>query len=201
MVQSRWIVDDKIWRKRTPNYPCHESTLPRNAQEQRRWKIIDTLLCRWGYDWKCFSHNNFCLSALPTEQSQKCVKNMNPFMIERGNTLWEDSRVPHSCQAWSRQTCFWIVMILPKIRRTNWKVITTRQIEQILYGFRIPECLWNLTVFHDERCCIILTIHWCSGLSWVHSGKRWRNIWTERLDQREHQNWARIGSYNLLPAR
>ena len=24
---------------------------------------------------------------------------------------------------------------------------------------------------------------------------------SERLDQREHQNWARIGSYNLLPAR
>ena len=33
-------------------------------------------------------------------------------MIERGNLLWEDSRVPHSCQAWSRQTWFWIIMIM-----------------------------------------------------------------------------------------
>ena len=34
------------------------------------------------------------------------------FMIERGNPLWEDGQVPHSCQAWSRHTCLWIVMIL-----------------------------------------------------------------------------------------
>ena len=52
--------------------------------------------------------------------------------------------------------------------------------------------------FHDTRYCRILTIHRCGGLSWVHSAKRRRNIWTERLDQREHQNWARIRSYNLL---
>ena len=38
-----------------------------------------------------------------------------------------------------------------KIRRANWKVITTRQIEQILYGFRISDRCWNRTVFHDER--------------------------------------------------
>ena len=30
------------------------------AQKQRRWKIINTLLCRWGYDWNCSSHNYFC---------------------------------------------------------------------------------------------------------------------------------------------
>ena len=51
-------------------------------------------------------------SSVFTEQSQKCVKNMNPFMIERGNPLWEDNRVPHSCQPWSRQTCLWIMMIM-----------------------------------------------------------------------------------------
>ena len=32
----------------------------------------------------------------------------------------------------------------------NWKVITTRQIEQILYGCRIPDYCWSRTVFHDE---------------------------------------------------
>ena len=50
----------------------------------------------------------------------------------------------------------WIVMTvltrssIAKIRRTNWKVVTTRQVDQILYGCRIPECCWNRTVFHDE---------------------------------------------------
>ena len=35
----------KIRRKRTPSFPNHESSVPRNAQKHRRWKIIDTLLC------------------------------------------------------------------------------------------------------------------------------------------------------------
>ena len=33
---------------------------PRNAQQQRRCKIINTLLRWWWYDWNCFSHNYFC---------------------------------------------------------------------------------------------------------------------------------------------
>ena len=56
------------------------------------------------------------ISSVYTEQSQKCVKNMKPFKIERGNPLWEGSRVPHSCQARLRQTCLWKVMtVLTKI--------------------------------------------------------------------------------------
>ena len=30
--------------------PCHESIVQRPAQKQRRWKIVDTLLCRFGND-------------------------------------------------------------------------------------------------------------------------------------------------------
>ena len=33
-----------------------------------------------------------------SEQSQKCVNNMNLFMIERGNPLWEDNLIHYSCQ-------------------------------------------------------------------------------------------------------
>ena len=66
---------------------------------------------------------------------------------------------------------------------------------------RIPDNGWCRTVLHDKRHWIILTIHRFSGLSWVHFAKRWRNIRTKRLDQRQHQNWARIGNYNLLLAR
>ena len=49
MGLSRWID-----RMRTPSFPSHESVVPRNAQKQWRWKIIDTLLRRWGYDWNYF---------------------------------------------------------------------------------------------------------------------------------------------------
>ena len=59
MGQSRWIDDDQIQRKRTPSFPSHESVVSRNTQKQRRWKIIYTLLCRWWYDWICFSHKHF----------------------------------------------------------------------------------------------------------------------------------------------
>ena len=38
------------------------------------------------------------------------------FHDRTGKPLWEDNRVPHSCQAWSRQTCLWIMMsMLTKI--------------------------------------------------------------------------------------
>ena len=34
----------------TPSFPSHESIVSRKGQKQRRWKIINTLLCRWAYD-------------------------------------------------------------------------------------------------------------------------------------------------------
>ena len=57
MGQSRWIDDDIICRKLTPSFPCHKSIIQRNAQEQRWWKIVSTLLRWWGNDWNCFSQN------------------------------------------------------------------------------------------------------------------------------------------------
>ena len=37
-------------RKRTSNFPCYKSIVQRSAQKQRPWKIVDTLLCRFGND-------------------------------------------------------------------------------------------------------------------------------------------------------
>ena len=186
---TKWQRNDgDTRRKRTPSLSSHESIVQRSAQEQSPWKIIDTLLCRPGTI-ETFFFAHFL---------QKCVKNMNLFMIERRNPLWEDSRVLHSCQAWSRQTRIWLWRSwsqrssVAKIRRTNWKVFTTRQIVQILYGCRIPECCWNWTVFHDERHCGILTIHRCSGLSWVHLAKRWRFIWTKKVGS---EGTPKLGPY------
>ena len=50
-----------------------ESIVSRNAQKQRRWKIIFSLLCRWRYDWNCFSHNSFCQPSQYLRSSLRCV--------------------------------------------------------------------------------------------------------------------------------
>ena len=117
--RTRWmgknVRDDDvdIGRKRTPSFPTHESIVQRSAQKQRRWKIVDTLLCRPGHDYNCFSHNYFCQSAQSLRSSRRNVWRIwNLSMKERGHPLWEGSRVPHSYQAWSRQTCLWIMMIM-----------------------------------------------------------------------------------------
>ena len=49
--QGEWdkMADDVgIRRKQTSSLPCYESIVQRNAQKQRRWKIVDTLLCQKG---------------------------------------------------------------------------------------------------------------------------------------------------------
>ena len=65
----------KNQRKRTPSFPSHESIVPRNAQKQRRWKIINTsALMRERL--KLFLAQLFLsISSVSTEQSQMCVRN------------------------------------------------------------------------------------------------------------------------------
>ena len=56
--QSKWCWHSQ--KANTPSIPIHKSIIQRSAQEQRWWKIVNTLL-RWpGNDWNCFSHNYFC---------------------------------------------------------------------------------------------------------------------------------------------
>ena len=80
-----------------------------------------------------------------------------------------------------------------KVQRTIGKALTTRSSDQDLYWCRNPDNGWSRTVLHDKRHWRVLTIHRTSDMSWVHFAKRWRNIWPEKLDSREHQNWARVG--------
>ena len=86
MGQSRWIDDDQIQRKRTPSFPSHESIVSRNAQKQRKWKIISTLLFRWWYDWNCFSHNYFCQSDQYLQSSLRCVWRVQYLSNKNGDT-------------------------------------------------------------------------------------------------------------------
>ena len=39
-----------IRRKRTSYFPCHDSIVQGSTQEQRTWKIVDTLRCRCGHN-------------------------------------------------------------------------------------------------------------------------------------------------------
>ena len=84
--------------------------------------------------------------------AEKCAKSTKPFTTDRGRPVvrW-GNQVPHSCWAWSRQK--WLLdcddlakqgSSIATIWRTNWKAVTTRQIEQILYGCRISEHCWRL---------------------------------------------------------
>ena len=68
---------------------------------------------RPGNDWICFSHNCFFLliSSVFTEQWQKCVKNMNLFMIERWDLSWKDNLTHCSCQVWWRHTYLWPMIL------------------------------------------------------------------------------------------
>ena len=56
---------------------------------------------------KLFSAQLFLLiSSVFTEQSQKCVKNVTPAIIEQGDLLWKDNLTHCSCQVWWRHTYF-----------------------------------------------------------------------------------------------
>ena len=63
----------KIGESGHPIFPCHKSIIQRSAQKQRRWKIVDPLLCQPGHDYNCFSHNYFCKSALSFRSSRRNV--------------------------------------------------------------------------------------------------------------------------------
>ena len=152
-------------------------------------------------DWNYFSHNCLCKPAqFFTEQSQKCAKSTKPFATDRDKPLVKGNHVPHSCWAWSRQKCFWIVMIwLTKIFYCNiWE-----RIEGLSQQFCTDAGFLNVVqigqYFMTKDTADFHNL--CSGMSWIHFAKRWKIIWPERLDPREHQNWTRIGSYTLLLTR
>ena len=202
--------DVGIRRKRTSNFPCCKSIVQRSTQKQRSWKN-----CRYTTQpiWKrlrlffriIVSVNQLSLYGA---DATKCVKNMKLFTIRTGQpVVWGQSSSSLMLKRHQDRSAFGLWWprsqrsFIATVWRTNGKAITTRQIEQILYWCRIPYYSWSRTVFHDEKHCRILTIHRCSGLSWVHSTKRRRSITTKRMDPREHQNWTRIGNCNLLVAR
>ena len=146
MGQSRWIDDEQIQRKQTPSFPSHETVVPRNAQKQRRWKIIYTLLCRLRYDWNCFSHTDFCQSAQYLRSSLRlvwrvkylskkhretcCVRAIWP--IVRASKIIDNDTHILDWDSFTRKS-------IAEVQGTRWKASTTRSIVKSLHWCRIPE--------------------------------------------------------------
>ena len=86
MGLSRWTDDDAIHRKRTHRFPCHVSSVPRNAQKQRWWKIIKTLLRRPRNDWNLFTQN-LCQSAQYSRSSLRCARRILCLSNKNGETV------------------------------------------------------------------------------------------------------------------
>ena len=82
--------------------------------------------------------------------------------------------------------------LLQKYKERVERLSQQNRVIKILYWCRIPDNSWIRNKGHWR----VLTIYRTSDMSWVHFATRWKIIWTERLDSREHQNWARIESHN-----
>ena len=87
-------------------------------EECLRAKVVENCQCTCadsGTIKTVFLHNYFCKSAQSLRSSQqKCVKNVTPAMIEQGDPLSWCNQVPHSCQAWWRQTYLWLTILHKK---------------------------------------------------------------------------------------
>ena len=80
------IAELMMFRRRTLRFPFYESTLQRNAQKQRCWKIIKTLLRLMRELF--FVQLLMIISSGFTEQSQICVMNTESPNQELGDLLW-----------------------------------------------------------------------------------------------------------------
>ena len=65
LISEEWdrVAELMMIKFRESGHPVFRATSPLSRgtlKKQRRWKIINTHLCRLGNDWNSFSHNNFC---------------------------------------------------------------------------------------------------------------------------------------------
>ena len=145
MGQSCRANHEKIEENRQPSIPIHESIIQRNAQEQRWWKIVNTLLCRWWDGWKCVFVQLFLLvSSVFKGQSQICVKNVKLAKSEQGDLLWQDNLTHCLCHVMKTHIPLTDDPaqeedLLQRYQERPWQVITTRSSDWILYWCRIPD--------------------------------------------------------------
>ena len=129
---SRWM-DDQIRRKRTPSSPSHESIVSRNAQKQRRWKIIYTLLCRWSDTIETvfrtiISVNQLSIYGAVSDLCEECsncrTRTRRPVLAEQSDPFFAPASLlmktptPSDCSSCARRS-------IAEVPRTSGKAITT----------------------------------------------------------------------------
>ena len=134
--------------KADTSLPIHKSTTSRSAQKQRWWKIINTLLRRWGNDW-----------------------NSNPSMFEQGDLFWLDNLSYCLCPQvrWWKHLHFRPMILRKKIYCKSTKneckgSHNKKSCDQGLYWRRILDNSWSRTVLHDKAHWRVLTIYRISGI-------------------------------------
>ena len=177
-----------IRRKRMFNFPCNDSIVQVQAQKQRTRKTVDSLCCRPRNKWDYIFASLFLqISSVFTEQSRKCVKNMDPFTIDQGNLLkwWTIN-----CAQWDQDRCSFGEWWTQHIR-----IFFCSNMKNELRGFD-NKVFWVLLKFGS--------ISWRKTLE--NNFMQWRVvntlfqeiriITTRRVDPGKHQNWTRIGNHD-----
>ena len=81
------------------NLPSHGVHCP---EECLKSKVVENLSIHYCADFATIETVFRTITSVNQltlyEQSQKCVKNVNPAMIEQGDLLWKDNPTHRSCQ-------------------------------------------------------------------------------------------------------
>ena len=145
MGQSRWIDDDQTRRNRTPSFPSHESIVPRNAQKQRRWTIIDTILCRWNTIESVvrtiISVNQLSIYGAVSDLCEEySARQTRTGETRVGRTIWPIVRaskiIDNDTYIFDWNSC--TRNFIAKVQGTSGKAFTRRSSDKELYWCRIP---------------------------------------------------------------
>ena len=128
-----------------PVFWATSSSFPRNVQKQRRWKIINTLLCQWWYDWTFFrtiiSVNQLSIYGAVSDLCDEiqCLASKNG-ETRAGRTIWPivwaSKFVDKNTYTFDQWSC--ARRFIAKVQRTSGKAITTKSRDLNLYWCRIP---------------------------------------------------------------
>ena len=185
-----------------PRVHCPEERSKAKEVENCRYTIVPTrkrfetvfrtYFCKSAQSLRSSSRNVWRIQSLPCKKWETCI----------GRTIWPIV-CAHKCDentyTFDRWSC--ARRSIAKVPRTRGKALTTKSCDKDLYWCGIPGNGWRRTVLHDKGHWRVLTNYRASDMSWAHFTTRWQINWPERLDSREHQNWARVTSHNQLLAR
>ena len=206
MGQNCRANDVDICRKHTPSLPIHESIVQRSALERRWWEIESIHYCADSGTIETFffrtitSVNQLSLDGAVAEMCEECESchdRTGRLVVEgESNPLFVPSvmktNIPLTDDLAHKQDL--LKRYKERIERLSQHVKsctdagfrTTVEIGQYFIKKDTEEC----SQFTDSVACREYTL------------PREENvISTKRLDSREHQDWTRIGSYNLLLTR